>query len=220
MSDIGKESPMYIRKWMDYEEFIKDTSPTQVNDGYIVHKKAVYDTDAKGNRFLKEPASDRIYLSMCGEPVNECTLVGVLSELNVGNTPLGGFKAPHFVEEDIACKKMKKLLESAVDQNRCLKTEYDKLAGLRITLDFDEIIDTIEPVIGEILAKAAEGIKPTQSMEYASHATRALENALERLRCKDCKKCARPPASGHGGSIWCVNTFLREAQNELKGEEE
>lgn len=220
IDNIGKEMPMCIRKWMDYEEFIKDTSPTAVGDGYIVHKRAVYETDMKGNRFLKEPASDRIYLSMYGEPVNECALVGVLSELDVDNTPLGSFKAPHFVEEDIACKKMKKLLESAVDQNRCLKTEYDKLAGLRITLDFDEIIDTIKPVIGEMLAKAAEGIKPTQSMEYASHATRALENALERLQCKNCEKCVRPPASGHGGSIRCINNFLREAKEELEKENE
>lgn len=160
MEDLGKESIMYIRKWMDYEEFIKDTSPTQVNDGYIVHKKAVYDTDAKGNRFLKEPASDRIYLSMYGEPVNECALVGVLSEFDRENVPIGGIKTPEF----------------SSDLHLNTQEEFD-------------------------------------------YTTRALENALSLIRCTDCNKCNRWPASGRGGSIWCANRFLREAEDELKGEE-
>lgn len=160
MEDLGKNTSMYIRKWMDYEEFIKDTSPTVPNNGYIVHKKAVYETDMKGNRFLKEPASDRIYVSMYGEPVNECTLVGVLSELDRENVPIGGIKTPEF----------------SSDLHLNTQEEFD-------------------------------------------YTTRALENALSLIRCADCNKCDRWPASGHGGSIWCANRFLREAEDELKGEE-
>ena len=160
MEDIGKESAMFIRRWVDYDKFIKDTSPTATGDGFIVHKSAVYDIDEGGNRILKEPGSERIYLSMHGEPVNECALVGVLFENKREEIPIGGIKTPQF-------------------QN-------------------DLRVDT---------------------QEEFDYTTRALENALSLIRCEDCQKCDRRPASGRGGSIWCANRFLREAEDELKGEE-
>ena len=160
MEDIGKESAMFIRRWVDYDNFIKDTSPTATGDGFIVHKRAVYDIDEDGNRILKEPGSERIYLSMYGEPVNECAFVGVLFENKREEIPIGGIEIP----------------QSQSDLHVDAREEFD-------------------------------------------YTTRALENALSLIRCEDCQKCYRQPASGRGGSIWCANRFLREAEDELKGEE-